>query len=156
MPKLEKNIMVRLYGVSEKMGKKGLYKLVPFKNEPFNKEINESEIKDTLTNLTKALYPSDEVSFGERRWFQVCPEYDDTNENEPFCIEFDVYKRLEIRDITDLIDVDSGIFQYFILVNETHTEYQWVVVSTHIVYSDKDLASGKDLSNADADLIPFS
>ena len=155
MPKLEKNIMVRLYGVSEKLNKRGLYNLVRFKNKALNEEKNKCEIEDMLTNLTKTIYPFDEGSLWESRWFRVCRKDDERNENEPVCIEFDVCYRLEIRDITDLIDVGSGLFGYFILVNGTHTEYQWVVASTHIVYSDKNLASGKDLSNADADLIPF-
>ena len=136
MPKLVTRNKFRLYGVSEKLDKRGLYKLVRFKNKAFNEEKNECVIEDMLTNLTNDLYPSDDESFHRSRWFQVCPD-DDMNEGEPICIEFDIYKRLDIRNITDLIDTDSGIFQYFILVNGTLTEYQWVVASIHIVYSDE-------------------
>ena len=134
--KLVRNNMIRLFGVSKKPDKSGKFKLVPFDNDAFNKEFDAAKIENMLSDLTKALYPFEEGRFGGSRWFQVCPpdEYDEDAE-EVSCIEFDVYKRLEILDITDLIDVDSGIFQYFILVNGTHTEYQWVVASMHIVYS---------------------
>jgi hypothetical protein len=135
MPKLVSNVVCRLYGVSEKPNKNGEYKLKPFDDDAFNKEFDESKIKDVLTDLTNALYKSEEGC----RWFLM--EFTDEKcDDEVFTIKIDCNKRLEIPNITDLFNRDSvdagpGYFKYFILVNATRTEYRWVVVSSYTVYS---------------------
>jgi len=122
--------MVRLYGISKKSGKSDEFKLVPFKNDAFNENIDESELSDTLTDLAKDLYGQDGC-----RWFQAYFENDeDLQETESFCFEIDYDDRLEIRNLIDLIDSDTGAgygcFRYFILVNGSRSKYDWVVVSS--------------------------
>ena len=116
----------RLYGVSKKSGKSGEFKLVPFDNDAFNVEIDESDVEETLTDLVKDLYGHEDRCC----WFSVylCDD-DDLEETKALCFDIDYDDRLEIRNIVDLIDDGelSGCFQYFILVNGKRTKYQWVV-----------------------------
>jgi len=128
MPKLVASRMVRLYGVSKKPGKREEYKPMPFDNDAFNSVFDEAEIEDILTNLLNDLYGHEDGC----RWFLVA-DYGDTDEDETFRIEIDqdhlvdMPNFIEIPNITDLIDVGSGVFQFFILVNGRRTEYQWVI-----------------------------
>ena len=138
MPKLVTNCMFRLRSVSEKLNKEGMYPLVPFKNKAFNKnfDMNEVEIDDVLTNLVNDLYGHDQ--FGNH-WFQVGSDEDKTISLKIDNIghhKTDDCDRLKIHNTVDLINFGSGMFQFFILFSAEHKEYQWVVVSLYLVYSD--------------------
>jgi len=136
MPKLQVRAMVRLYGVSEKLNKKGLYKLLPFKNKAFNEEIGESEIEDTLTKLVNDLYCHET----QYPWVKCRFLFDfdtDPNELETVRIEIDDDEFLGIEDITDIIDTGSGCCQFYIIVNPTRTEYRWIVATLYNVYTEQ-------------------
>ena len=136
MPKLQVREVFRLFGVSEKRNKKGGYALVPFKNDAFNKEFDEDKLEDTLTDLVNDLYSSE----AQYPWLKCRFLFDsdtEPNEQETFCIEIGDDERLEIEDISDLIDTGSGIFQFFIFVNPTREDYRWIVVSLCRVYTEQ-------------------
>ena len=149
MTKLLVRRMGRLRSVSEKLNKKiGKYPLVSFKDDAFNEEMDANEIEDTLTNLVNDLYGN---GYGNRG-FQVsfdCEPHEDEGiyayedeiirinvEDYPDRLETDDCDRLEIHNIFDLIDVESGCFQYFILFDRSRYRYQWVVASIYTVFSD--------------------
>lgn len=158
MPKLVTSCMVRLRSVSEKLNKNGGYKLVPFKNDAFNEEIDASEIENMLTDLVDDIYGRE---YGNR-WFQVGSDYD-TDKDELFSIKIDDFDRpktddcdrLEIHNIVDLIDSGSGIFQFYLLFSESRKEYQWVVASLSIIYSDCKTREEMGLATAGVTDIPF-
>ena len=131
MGKLVSRKVYRLYIVSEKPDKRGKYQLGLFDKKTFNKEIDEDKIEDTLTDLVNYVYYRQNGCC----WFDVCIN-DDSDEGKTFCTTIDNFNRLEIQNITNMIDLVPGSFLFYILVNGIRTECRWVVASIHTVYSD--------------------
>jgi len=122
--------MVRLYGVSDNLDFETQYlQLVPFDNDAFNEELEECLLEDTLTDFVNDLYGHEDGCF----WFGIGFD-DDDDDNMYFRHEIGDNKCVEILNIIDLIDYEldsgTGIFQYFIAVNGSHTEYQWIVAAS--------------------------
>ena len=118
----------RLYGVSEKPGRKRRFKLVRLAGDAINKTISSDAINDTLTKLANALYIFD----GGGRCYEVIGCKTDS---EKVLAGIEDEKLIWIPNIMSKIDVDIRACQFFILVNEELTDYQWIVaVSQQKIY----------------------
>ena len=84
----------------------------------FHKPIEGCEINDTLTELTKTLYKHE-----ESRWYEITGNMCDGGVVQ---IGIKYNERVFIPLIIDDIDVGEGEYRFFIIVNESRTEYQWV------------------------------
>jgi hypothetical protein len=88
--------------------------------DEFNEYIDEEMFDETLNALAFA-------TCGQGgRWFEITDDlYDGAGK---FSIEVDDNDRLEIKDITDGIPVFSRDTRFYIVVNESLTDYRWVIV----------------------------
>ena len=118
--------LFRLYAVSETPDEHGQYNLVPFRNNTFNQDIDESKTNEVLEGLVDAFYE-------QGGWYEIADKiYDGV-----IRIDLDDDERLEVRDIIDQINTDPDrCRRLYILVDAECTEYQWVVaVPQGTVYS---------------------
>jgi hypothetical protein len=128
MPKLLRNEMFRLFGVSENLDENGQYSLMPF-GGIYDEAIVEGEIDETLTDLVNDLYGQVSAS----RWYEIT---DDMYDDGKIYIEIESEDYFAIRDTTDKIDVDPERSRLYIFVNPVCMDYQWAVaVSQGTVYS---------------------
>lgn len=128
MPKLLRNEMFRLFGVSENLDENGQYSLMPF-GGIYDEAIVEGEIDETLTDLVNDLYGQVSAS----RWYEIT---DDMYDDGKIYIEIESEHYLSIRDTTDKIDVDPERSRLYIFVNPVCMDYQWAVaVSQGTVYA---------------------
>ena len=95
MPNLELLSAFRLFGVAQKPGRNGLFRLEKFKNDVFNHPIDSSEVEGTLTDLTKALYNFEEGCC----WYEMTG---DKCEGETFRIKIEQNEWLVIFQFWDL------------------------------------------------------
>ena len=88
-------------------------------HDAFNEYIDEAMFDETLNELAYAIYGQ------HSRWFEITDDlYDGAGK---FRIEIGGDVLLEIKDITDGIPVFSRDTRFYILVNGSFTEYQWVI-----------------------------
>ena len=120
MPSLDSRKVYKMYVVSEKQNKRGKFRLVPFDNDVFNKETDESEIADTLFGFADTLYDKDEKT----RCLEII---DDMRNAGTVRFKFKDDERVFIPDIIDKIDLGQGSFRFYLVINTTHKEYKWVV-----------------------------
>ena len=113
--------MCRLYDLLERRIKGcRLYEYARFSvyHDVFNECVEEEGLDETLNELAEAIYGQGS------RWFEITDDlYDGAGK---FCIETDD-DRLEIDDITEEIPVFESDTRFFILVNGTRSEHQWVI-----------------------------
>jgi hypothetical protein len=118
MPKLVACRGFRLYRVSENMDENGLFQLVPFDDDYYNEIIKADEIEGFFCELIGDLY-GNEVG-------KTCYEiHGGMSDGVTISIKCDNDKRLEIPDISARINVIPE--RSCIIVNSTHTEYQWII-----------------------------
>ena len=88
-------------------------------HDGFNQNIDEDDFDEVFNQLAYAIYGPGS------RWFEITDDlYDGAGK---FRIEIDGSDRLEIKDITDEIPVFDEDTRFYILVNGTRTEHQWVI-----------------------------
>jgi len=120
MPKLKVLESYALCGVSTRPGKDGQYQLKKLEGDAFNKPIDVKKITDRLTDLTNILYNFDK----ESQWFEIIG---DMCMGETVSFQIDHFDRCFIPKIMDRLDVEEGVYRFFVIVNGKRTEYQWIV-----------------------------
>jgi len=91
----------------------------------YNDCLDENRIRRRLDDLTERI-------FGEgSRWYAVdslvcC--------NQRFYIDIDSKNKIEVEDITDMVDTGKVHTQFFIMVNEEHSKFRWIVTQHRIQF----------------------
>ena len=115
--------IVRFYGISKNPGKSKKFKLVPFENDVFNEDFDESDLDVILTDLVNDLYGQENGC----HWFEI---EEDMCDGGTVSVEIDHHERFELRNIMDMIDVDPESSRFFILVSGGRSNYDWVVATS--------------------------
>ena len=109
--------MFRLYGVSENLDENGKYQLVAFDKKIFNRVVRENKIEDRIFKITDVLY-------GHGNGSGLLPIFSGSILTKKTI-------GVEVRNIVDMIDTDPDHSRFYIVGNESRTDYRWIVAVSH-------------------------
>jgi hypothetical protein len=113
MPRLVFSVECILYGVSDNLDESGQFQLVPFDNDVFDEDFDNDVVDEAIFKVADAIY-----GFGNGSW--LLPIYSG-------CILTKNTIGLEVRNIVDMIDTDPDHSRFYIVGNESRTDYRWIV-----------------------------